>query len=280
MKYAIENKTLQAEIDAVGAELRMLRRKADGHDYIWSGDPAVWGGTAPILFPFVGRLKSGFYRYEGVQYPMEKHGFARKATFTLSEKSESAVELALESTPETLAVYPFPFLLKIRFSLEGNRLTATHTVKNTGDKPMWFSLGAHPGFAADIGDLLRFEQAEQVQAYRLKNDLLGDAVPFLKGESVWQIGKDSFVGDAYILEKLSSKSIMLERKKADSDIRFRFDAPYLGIWAKPAAPYVCLEPWYGVDDPPAHDHELTNKKAIQALPPDETFTLSYTIETL
>ena len=279
MRYTIQNESLIVEVDSLGAELRVLRAQADGYDYLWSGDPAVWGRVSPLLFPFVGGVKDGAYTYQGKTYKMGKHGFVRQKEFTVTEEASTALTLTVTDTPETLACFPFPFRLDVRFSLAGKCLTAAHTVTNTGTASLYFSLGAHPGLACEVKDALRFDKAENLDAYRLDNDLLGRTEPFLRGEQVWRIQADSFLEDAQILENPASGGIVLERQ-AGRNVRFTFNTPYLGIWAKPGAPYVCLEPWFGVDDTPEHDGELTRKRGVQHLPPGEALTLLYTIETL
>jgi len=279
MRYTIQNEALLAEVDDLGAELRILRTKADGHDFLWCGDPAMWGRVAPVLFPFVGGLKDDSFKYQNKKYTMQKHGFARKTVFSLSEQTAESLVMTLTDSPETMEGFPFPFRLDVRFTLEGGSLTAAHTVTNTGGAEMWFSLGAHPSFACDLGDVLRFEKAETLDAYRLENDLLTAPELFLNGSDAWRIQADSFLADAQILENPSSRSITLERQNGRG-VRFGFNTPYLGIWAKPGAPYVCLEPWFGVDDHPDHNGELTAKKGIQRLAAGECLTLTYTIETL
>jgi len=279
MRYTIENDEMIAEIDSLGAELRVLRSKADGHDYLWSGDPAVWAGVSPILFPFVGGVKNDSYRYNGTTYAMKKHGFARKSAFTPLVDVGSALIMTLKSTPKTLACYPFPFRLDVRFQLDGTQLTAAHIVTNEGDEDMWFSLGAHPALACNLGDILRFEKPETLDAYRLDDDLLGRQEPFLRNETEWRIKADSFLEDAQILENPASRVITLERQTG-RNVRFTFNTPYLGIWAKPGAPYVCLEPWFGVDDTPDHNGELTEKRGVQRLSPGDSLMLTYKIGAL
>jgi galactose mutarotase-like enzyme len=55
---------------------------------------------------------------------------------------------------------------------------------------------------------------------------------------------------------------------------------YLGLWAKPEVPFVCIEPWYGVSDDEAHDQNLEKKKGIQTLGMGKIFNFSYSIEIL
>ena len=54
MRYILENDTLRVEIESFGAEIKSVKRKADGREYMWCGDPKYWGRTSPVLFPFVG----------------------------------------------------------------------------------------------------------------------------------------------------------------------------------------------------------------------------------
>ena len=278
MLYTIENDVLRASIDSVGAELRSLQSKADGFEYIWGGDEAVWGGSAPILFPFVGGVKDSLFCYGGAQYPMQKHGFARESVFSATPCGADTLEFVLTSDRHTLACYPFAFHLTVRFSLQGHTLHASHTVHNAGSGDMWFSIGAHPGFVCRAGDVLRFSLPEQIEAYRLQNGLLGGKEPFLCDSDCWMIADEPFVRDAYILEGLKSTRIALERADSSHPLLFHFGAPYLGIWKKPGANYLCLEPWFGIDETPDHDHELTHKVGVEQLSPGGNFALHYAIE--
>jgi len=280
MGITIENGGFMAVINEKGAELRELRSKSDGHNWLWKGDPEVWGGVAPVLFPVVGRVKNRVYRYEGKEYPMNIHGFAARSMFRAENISASSAEFVLEDSEETLKCYPFPFRLTVRFSLEDNKLKAEHTVYNTGSGELWFSIGAHPAFACDVGDILRFEKPETAAAWRLDGSLLGGKEPFLDGQDTWEIKSDSFVRDAYMLSELSSSYVALERKNTLRLLRFHFDAPYLGIWAKPGAPYVCLEPWHGIDENAGHSGEFTEKQGIRRLGSGDSYTLLYNVDML
>lgn len=63
----ISNSRLSVSVSDYGAELQSV--KLDGVERLWQGDPVVWDGRAPVLFPFVGRIKNGEYTYNGVTYP-------------------------------------------------------------------------------------------------------------------------------------------------------------------------------------------------------------------
>ena len=88
-------------------------RDERGLEYIWGGDPAYWPGRNPLLFPIVGTLKEGKIRFDGREYAMERHGFARRREFTPAARGEDWVRLELRESAETLALYPYPFRLAV-----------------------------------------------------------------------------------------------------------------------------------------------------------------------
>lgn len=91
--------------------------------------------------------------------------------------------------------------------------------------------------------------------------------------------KDLFDRDALIFTGLKSKRISLCSRKHQRRLTVAFPGfPDLGIWAKPAAPFVCIEPWYGHADTPAHDGVLLNKPGIIRLDPGSVFNCSWTIQ--
>ena len=57
------------------------------------------------------------------------------------------------------------------------------------------------------------------------------------------------------------------------------DAKYLGIWTPYGkdAPFVCLEPWWGIADTVDADGIINHKYAINNLAPAQTFTGSYSL---
>ena len=150
MRYILENDTLRVEIESFGAEIKSVKRKSDGREYMWCGDPKYWGRTSPVLFPFVGASKNKEYRYEGRTYPMGQHGFARDMEFTLEAQEGKSIWFVLSSTEETYVKYPFRFRLHIGYMLDENEVSVHWKVDNTDEKPMYFSIGAHPAFLCPI----------------------------------------------------------------------------------------------------------------------------------
>ncbi len=281
MLYTIENDYLTAQIDDLGAQLHSMKSKEDEKEYIWQGNPAIWYGQAPVLFPVIGQLLDDKFRYDGAEYPMAKHGFARKTLFEAADVEGARAVFLLKSSNETKAMFPFDFELEVCFELVGRALKVTHTVTNTDDKVMYFSLGAHPGFNCEIGDYLEFEESEEgaeVEKIDKENIIIGRkfSVDLVDGNKLY-LTPDLFNDDALIFSDLNSSVVTLHGQ--DRTVRFDFgDAPFLGVWAKPNAPYVCLEPWYGVNDDRIRYGDISQKRGIQSLEPDESFDLVWIAE--
>ena len=160
----IKNEFLTASVNSMGAELSSLKDNATQKEYIWQGNPAVWSGQAPLLFPITGRLLNDSYTYNGKEYVLPKHGFARKNEFTLMRAKPNLAVFGLFDNEKTRENYPFRFFLGVEFRLEGKTLRVTHTVQNKDNTTMYFSFGAHPAFNIDIGDNIVFSNKEKLTA--------------------------------------------------------------------------------------------------------------------
>jgi galactose mutarotase-like enzyme len=280
MLYRIENESLSCAIDDLGAQLHSVKDRATKAEYLWQGDPAVWAGQAPVLFPIVGRLKDDRYRWQGREYTLPKHGFARENLFRLVKCEGARASFVLESNDETRACYPFEFALTLDYRLEGRALTAEATVENRGDGEMYFSLGAHPGFQCAMGDILRFDASETLESQWIDGEamLAGGSYPVLEDATDITLHAHLFDRDALILGGMKSKHVTLVRAGKPS---VKFDiggAPVLGLWAKPGAPYVCIEPWFGLNDSNEFTPDLSQKPLIQGLGPGEAFTQVWAAE--
>ena len=116
MRYILENESLRVEVDSFGAELKSVKNKATGQEYMWQADPQYWGRTSPILFPFVGSLKNKCYTYDGKTYSMGQHGFARDMEHTLLSQTENTIYFELVSNEDTIQKYPFDFVLNLCYN--------------------------------------------------------------------------------------------------------------------------------------------------------------------
>lgn len=275
MIHYIENNCLKVGVKEFGAELTSVTSKETGSEFMWQGNPDIWSGQSPILFPIIGRLIDDRYTLDGKEYEMPKHGFARRMPWECIEKTADSVSFLLKETADTLKIYPFSFEFTVTFSLESNKLSVIHRVKNTGENEMYFSLGAHPAFNCKIGDRLVFEKNETLDKIKidLVNSLrLPEAFPLLRDEREIVITEDVFNEDALITSNVQSDSITLVSDGLGRKITFTLgNAPFLGIWAKPGAPYVCIEPWYGVNDKQNVKVDFSEKEGIIALHAKEKF---------
>lgn len=280
MYYRIENEFFTCEIDDMGAQLHSLKSKDNGTEYIWQGNPDIWYGQAPVLFPVIGQLINDKYFYNGKEYTMPKHGLARKLLFKVKECEGAKSVFSLESDENTLESYPFDFEYLVTFELKGKALVNTMTVINKTDGEMYFSVGAHPGFNCKVGDIIEFEQPETLATERIdkENLIIDKKFPLIENSREIVITKEIFEPDALILSGMKSKKL---RIKGENEIEFTFgDCPFLGIWAKPGAPYVCIEPWYGVNDGREVKSDISQKRGIQHLNKGETFEFNWIAEIL
>ncbi len=278
MIYSIENETYRVSVNPIGAELCSFYDKAAGHEYIWEGNPAFWTGTSPLLFPIVGRLRDDIYYLNGKEYTLAKHGFAKKMEFELEAKSEDEMVFLLRDTEETRVSFPFAYELRVRYAFVEKGFVMEFSVKNPGDETMYFSLGAHPAFAIDLGDKVVLDEAETLDAFKLDENFLRGKVqqPVFDNSRELVITPDLFAKDALIFDGVKSKGASVIRANG-KNVHVAFDAPCLGIWAKPAAPYVCIEPWHGIDDMCDAGHDITKKERIEVLGAGETWVFPVTI---
>ena len=129
----IENDRFCAGITLNGAELRSLKNKASGKEFIWQADPTVWGSSAPILFPIIGNLLDGKTAINGREYAIPKHGVLRGRDAEVVEQGEDYVTFRFRSDAELLEKYPFPFEFLATFRLTENKLEVDYRVTNTGE---------------------------------------------------------------------------------------------------------------------------------------------------
>ncbi|KAF0127639.1 MAG: aldose 1-epimerase [Xanthobacteraceae bacterium] len=265
----------RVEISTRGGELR--RWFVDGRDLVWAGDPAWWDASAPILFPIVGWARDGEVRIDGVRRPMGVHGFAAGRVFRLMERGGARCRLELTDDAETRAAYPFGFSLSVTYELTGAGVSITFAVANTGDRPMPYALGFHPGFRwplsgqAREGHAVVFAEGEDPSVPVIApGGLFSDRrrpVP-LEGRRV-ALDDDVFAAEALCFLNARSRSWAFESPDG-SVLRMDLDGfPHLALWSKPAAAFVCLEAWTGHGDPVGFDGELKDKPSMRILAPGE-----------
>jgi galactose mutarotase-like enzyme len=283
-QVTIDNGTLGATVSARGAELQRLHTAA-GEDLLWDGDPAVWASRSPLLFPVVGSVKDDRITVRGRHYPLLRHGFARTSTFELVEARAASCTWRLRANEATRAHYPFAFRLDVTYALDAARLAIRATIANEAanehDEPMPASFGFHPAFRWPLmpgvarGDhAVRFDKPEPEPIRRLAGGLLGGPEPSPVLGDRLALADALFERDALIFDRLRSRRLTYGRLQLD------FPAlPHLGIWSRPGAGFVCLEPWQGFASPVDFDGELAEKPGVVAIPPqsERIFELAVTV---
>ncbi len=283
----IKSPKLTAGINYHGAELTSLRDKA-GNELMTNADPAFWTGHAPILFPIIGALNADTLRVDGKPYTMDKHGFARRSDFEVIEHQAHHVVLRLTDSDATREIYPFAFALDLKYALEGATLTITATIANRGDTPIPASFGFHPAFAWPLPydapreqHRILFARQEPGNLRELAHD--GTIAPTdrpspLDGRAL-RLRDDLFSDDALIWDPVQSQHVTYGAFGAPTlDVVFP-DTPKLGIWTKPGAAYICIEPWHGIADPTGYTGEFRDKPGVFEIPVggEKVITMSVTL---
>ncbi|WGD34692.1 aldose 1-epimerase family protein [Olleya sp. YS] len=288
--YQLSNNYLNIGVLPKGAELCQINAVNNNNQFMWHADPNIWGSFAPNLFPIIGCLKEDQYMFNNTKYTMPKHGFVRHNTdIKLVSQTENSLVFSLLYNEDLLKLFPFKFEFIITYTLKDNTLEVNHTVKNLDNQTIYFSVGGHPAFKCplykdeDYTDYsLVFETNETAETYLLntQNGLLTDKTkPVFTTKNSIQLRPDIFNEDALIFKDLISKKVALVSKTHGEILSVSLkDFDYLGIWAKPNAPYVCIEPWLGIADHEQTTQQLTKKEGIITLPANKTFSASYNIQ--
>ena len=254
MLVNLENACLNIQIDTKGGELRSICDR-EGVEYLWQGDARYWKDRAPNIFPYIARLTGGKYRYRGEEFSMDIHGFVKDSRLACVEKSRNALRLRLESDLSTRRMYPFDFRYDVDFFLEGQTLTVSYDIKNTGDTKMYFGVGGHPGFRVPLDReeefgayFLEFKRPCNPKRIGFSSDCFLDGTEEdfpLEEKRRLLLRHDLFDQDAIVLKDMDS-CVELASRQGRRFVQVEYpQMPYLGIWHAPRtdAPYVCIEPW-------------------------------------
>ena len=286
----LRNDILTVEVSEHGAELQSIRKGTT--EYLWQGDPAYWGRRSPVLFPIVGSVWEKRYKVGEKVYEMGQHGFARDMDFRLVSQTESEVRYRLESSEETLARYPYPFVLEIAYTLRGNRLDVIWEVMNPASADLYFQIGAHPAFNYPDYDpqtmergFLSFDRGEGLECIRIKEKGCVDAETLypldIPADGLLPLTRETFDKiDTIMLQDGQIGSVALYRTDRTPWLKLSFEAPVVGIWSPPGknAPFICLEPWYGRCDRAGYEGDYRDRDWVNRLAPGERFSSVYTIE--
>lgn len=285
-EHILENESLRVTVADEGAELISVWDKDADHECLWTANPAIWNRHAPILFPFVGKVKDGKYRIGDKEYTMKtQHGFARDMTFACVEETADTITHCLTATETTKAIYPFEFRLTIRHRLvSGRKLAIEWTIENHGEELMYYSIGGHPGFMVPQGvrkEDCRISFPGKTELKYLFANEAGYILPEVKtltlrdGLAAWQ----DDIPATWIFEDHQVETVGIVLPDGKTYVTMHCEAfPMLAVWANPKGPFICLEPWFGRADDDDFTGDVAQKKEMQTLQAGEKRDISYTIE--
>lgn len=288
MIIEIKNEHLTVKVSKKGAELQSV--KLGEREYLWQADPEFWAKRAPVLFPVIARNLHDEISVNGITYPMEKHGLAKSAVFEAEKVSEDSVVLLFKSSDETKKSYPFCFEFRVIYSLSGKKLTQSFEITNTGDKELYYSVGAHPALSVNghFADWeVEFEKEEDLVSIDLDENGLIDPnaefdVPLENRVLKLERFKSEFQKkDTLIFERIKNKKVTLFGKDREQGLIMCFDDfPSFAIWTHESrdADYVCLEPWQGMGQRTGETTSLEKRFDVLTLPQGKTDKKSLSIE--
>ena len=286
MKHSIKNNILEIEINSLGAELWSIKK--DNTQYLWQGDENSWKSRATNIFPFIGRMEDGKYKYNNKIYEMNPHGFCRHTDFALDKKEDTKITFKISSNEDTLKIYPFLFEYYITYELKKNTLVITSKVINKDNKTMYFAIGGHPGFITPINDSLNFEDYYlQFDSPCKINNIRTSEKGLVTHKEDFQLEEDKilklkhslFDNDALIFENVS-KGVTLKTDKNNKSIYVKYeDMKYLGIWqsVKKSPNFICIEPWTSLPPRDGIIEDIETQDGLISLDSNKEYANSWSI---
>lgn len=284
MDIVLKNEFLRVKIKSVGAELCSIKK--GNTEYIWQADPDVWNSSAPLLFPICGRLKNNSYIFDGKEYKLNPHGFARYLEYKTENLTETEVLLSAEADVDTRKVYPFEFKFFVKFKLCENKLKITYSVQNVSDSQIYFSFGGHEGYACPEGAeeyCVTFPEDNALTRHMLNEGFFNGKTEHIELENgELKLRYNEFEKCTYIFKTLKSDNIILHNKDNSRRIRVSFekDIKTLALWTLRGRKYVCIEPWWGTSQNEGFNGDFSEKDGVISLDAGKTFARTHCIEIL
>ena len=163
-------------------------------------------------------------------------------------------------------------------------------VENTDNNEIHFQIGGHPAFyvpgvegGKTLKGKMRFDDSGVIE--RVFGDVEGCIRPgrfTLEDcrDGMWSFTEESFKNDAVIIDRCQLSEVALLDEDEEPHVTVRFKAPAVGIWSPYGkhAPFVCIEPWYGIHDKAYYKGDFKEKQYMNHLQPGSSFMSEYTIE--
>lgn len=282
----LKNDCIQIAVATLGAELQSIR-KGD-QEYLWQGDPEFWNRRAPVLFPIVGAIWDGKYRTEGDTFELGKHGFARDTEFTLLRETDNELTFRLTDNTDSLRMYPYHFKLDISYTLDKNRVVVKWRVKNTDTREIHFQIGGHPAFNlpeykenAPWKGKVKFDNRAAISSITVADQgcVLLDRMDWPTEDGIMTIEQKTFDPDAVIFDNSQVHKVTILDGKQEPYLSVSFDCPNVGLWSPYGknAPFLCIEPWYGLHDHVRYQGKFKDKYSMNHLLPGATFEGGFSI---
>ena len=286
--FKIENEFLKVSMRPFGAELTSIFDKRSGIEHLWQADAQFWGWHAPVLFPVIGRCWKDEITVNGKNYPLEKHGFARKSNFEVTEQNAERITFVLTDSEHTLKLYPFKFEFYITYVLKQNKLDVLYKIINTDTQEIYFQLGGHPAFAVPFNKgekyedyAIEFENKETANRHLINEEGFFNGVQelVLDATNTLPLHANMFNQDALIFKDLKSRRVRIKSKNHNHYLQVTFtDFNFLGLWAKENASYICIEPWLGCADTADKAVDFKQKEGIISLVTGGEFNTGFSVE--
>lgn len=291
MEYTLRNNAVEIGFTTLGGTLRSIKDES-GTEYLWQGDKAYWSGQAPVLFPICGSIRDDKATIGDDQTTaMPRHGIIRKREFKLEYQIGTQIGFSIESNMETRQAFPYDFKVITHYALLEKGVKVTYEVLNTGTETMPFFVGGHPGFNCPLAEgeeysdyklIFPQEETEDMPTPVTETGLIDmeHRLPTPIQGTTLQLSHELFAVDALILDKLQSRSVILQSDKSKKGVKVSFkDFPYLILWSTAnAGPFVAIEPWTGLSTCSDEDDIFESKRNVQMARPGESRKYSFKIE--
>jgi len=153
LRHVSVNNSWEATIAQVGAAIREL--SVNGVQLVegWHVEDYPQYCPGVVMAPWANRIDGGRWNYAGrtrqfniniVDQQNANHGLLMDYPYTVVEQTESSVTLAATIFPRD--AYPFLVETTVRYALNEDGLTVTHTAVNRSADPAPYGVGGHPYF--------------------------------------------------------------------------------------------------------------------------------------
>jgi galactose mutarotase-like enzyme len=201
---------------------------------------------------------------------MPSHGFLAQTELS-AESSPSRADFTLSASEATRASFPFAFDYRIRYELDGARLTFAIAIGNPGDEPLPVQFGLHPGFVVpgrgEAPAVVVFEADEAVELRALRRGQRAFHMPSpLEGRRL-QLDPGLFAEGGMLFDPVRS-SWLWHGVPGRPGMRVSFAGfNQLALWSKPPGEFLCIEPWHGAPDSEDFTGSLAERAHVRMLPP-------------